>query len=289
MALMAWYLFCFPLRVCATRHTFLLARPMAEAKLEAVSSSVARHDPRPEPLTHRCRDTVGSTSLTHSRALPAVPPRACRHCNGASKRDWGARGQRGQRTTFQRLASSCNARPPRPKVPSAFPVNWTTDTPSPRIAFCILPARCGAVFSRCRLLVIDRSVYSRPVVRAVFAPHVRQFDTAACLSACSVDTCKPARAFALLASSLCISSLADRIPHEHICVSSNLIPTALHQSPYAGNPDCTSPNHTTSDQLFLSSSSPNKPRHQSYHTHCTHPCSHPTTPPFPEHKKKDLS
>jgi hypothetical protein len=41
------------------------------------------------------------------------------------------------------------------------------------------------------------------------------------------------RAFALLASSWCISSLAyaDRIPREHICVSTNLIPTALYQSP----------------------------------------------------------
>ena len=94
-----------------------------------------------------------------------------------------------------------------------------------------------------------------------------------------------ADALALLANSLCISSTrslappparshAKCIPREYTCVSSNLIPTALYQSLPAGNPDCTSTDHTTPSQLFPSSSSPNKPRHQSYHSHFTYPCPH---------------
>lgn len=102
------------------------------------------------------------------------------------------------------------------------------------------------------------------------------------LSAC-IAYRSSARAFALLANSLCISSLAPVRSHAKphpsrgraylpMYLPSNLIPTALHQSLQAGNPNCTSTDHTTSNQLFPFPSSPNKPRHQSYHNHYTHPC-----------------
>lgn len=72
--------------VCVQHGTRCRPGPWKKRRLRLQQRNRTPRHTRPAGFTHRCRDTVGSSSLTHSRALPS---RACRHSNGASRSDGG--------------------------------------------------------------------------------------------------------------------------------------------------------------------------------------------------------
>ena len=155
-----------PLRVCMCNMAHVVGQAHGRSEGFGFSSAIARHDTRPAGFTHRCRDTVGSSSLTHSRALPS---RACRHSNGASRRDGGS-------FSLCLILQRSNS-PTRTPICLSGKLDLTCTFAEDRIFLAL----CGAVFSRCHLLVSDRSgPVTKSCSRGLRSGRLVQFDNASC-------------------------------------------------------------------------------------------------------------